>query len=141
MTPDQVFRDAYLTTTYHAAGFAISFSSTPTGTVLFSGRRFALVSAQNPRSTPLTPDENLARNAMLRTVLMAKGWEFGSSFGHNPDLSWSEAGFVVWDVDLPEIAEVAKNFEQNAILFGEGEKIALHWCFSSSTEWFYPKVI
>jgi hypothetical protein len=141
MTPDQVFRSAYLATTFHAAGFALGFSSSPTGTVLFLGRRFALISAQNPRSTPLSPEENLARNAMMRTVLMAHGWEFGSSFGHNQDLSWSEAGFVVWDVDLEEVAEVAKNFEQNAIVYGQGEKIALHWCFSETTEWFYPKVI
>jgi hypothetical protein len=141
VNPDQVFRGAYLATTYHAAGLAICFSPTPTGTVLFEGRRFALISAQNPRSTPLLPDENLARNAMLQTVLMARGWEFGSSFGHNKELSWSEAGFVVWDVDLPEIAAVARDFEQNAILYGAGEKIALHWCFSDTSEWFYPKVV
>jgi hypothetical protein len=140
MTPDQAFRSAYLATTFHAAGFAIAFSSTPTAVVLFQGRRFALISAQNPRSTPLSPEENLARNAMMRSVLTANGWEFGSSFGHNPDLSWSEAGFVVWDVDLPDVAELAKTFEQNAIVYGEGEKIALHWCFSNQTEWFYPTV-
>ncbi|MFN3267185.1 MAG: DUF3293 domain-containing protein [Deinococcales bacterium] len=140
MTPNQILREAYLATSYHAAGVAIQLSSRPTGVRLFDGRKFAFISAQNPRSTPLSEDENLARNAMLATVLIAKGWEYGSSFGHNTDLSWSEAGFVVWDVDLAEIAQVAKDFEQNAILYGQDEKIALHWCFSRVTEWFYPVV-
>ncbi len=63
MHPDQIFRAAYLDTTYHAQGLGFRFSSQPTGLELFEGRRFALISAQNPRSTPLTPEENLARLA------------------------------------------------------------------------------
>jgi hypothetical protein len=43
-------------------------------------------------------------------------------------------------VDLPSVAELAKIFEQNAIVYEEGEKIALHWCFSNQAEWFYPTV-
>ncbi len=141
MHPDQVFRAEYLATTYHAAGLDIRFSSTPTGQVLFTGRRFALISAQNPRSTPLEADENLARNAMLQTVLLAKGWSFGNSHGHNADLSWSEAGFIVWDVDLPEILSVAQDFEQNAIMYGEGQRLALCWCFSGEIDWLYPSYL
>ena len=140
MHPDQIFRKEYLATTYHAAGLAIRFSKQPTGQVLFDGRRFALISAQNPRSTPLEPDENLARNEILKTVFWSKGWEYADSHGSNADLSWVEAGFVVWDVALEEIIKVARDFEQNAVMYGQGEKIALCWCFLEETEWFFPEV-
>jgi hypothetical protein len=141
MHPDQVFRAEYLATTYHASGLEICFSSTETGQVLFAGRRFALITAQNPRSTPLDPDENFALNEMMQTVLNAKGWTFGSSYGHNAELSWSEAGFIVWDVDLPDILTVARDFEQNAIMYGQGSGLALCWCFSGEIEWLYPSYI
>jgi hypothetical protein len=141
MHPDQVFRAEYLATTYHAAGFEIRFSSLETGQVLFEGRRFALITAQNPRSTPLDADQNLALNMIMQTVLQAKGWSFGNSYGHNSDLSWSEAGFIVWDVELPDILRVARDFEQNAILYSDGSRLALSWCFSGETDWFYPSYI
>ncbi len=140
MQPEQVFRSAYLAATYFAENLAISFSATPTGQVLFAGRRFALISAQNPRSTPLEPDENLARNAMLTTVFWSKGWEYADSYGGNADLSWKEAGFIVWDVPCEDVIEIAKQFDQNAIMFGEADKIALCWCFLDEIEWFYPSV-
>ena len=140
MHPDQVFRAAYLATTYHAAGLAFRFSALETGLVLFAGRMFALISAQNPRSTPLSDEENLARNANLKAVLQARGWAFGDSYGQNLELSWSEAGFVVWDVSLQEMISLAQDFNQNAIVFGQGARIALCWCFSGENEWFYPKV-
>lgn len=138
MHPDQVFRAEYLATTYNAAGLAITFSSTETGQTLFAGRRFALITAQNPRSTPLDPIENIARNVKLKNVLLAKNWAFGSSDGHNQDHSWSEAGFVVWDVELPNVMAVARDFEQHAIVYGQGSRLALCWCFSGETDWFYP---
>ncbi len=140
MHPDQIFRAAYLATSYHAQGLGFRFSSLETGLELFEGRTFALISAQNPRSTPLSDEENLARNANLKAVLLSFGWAFADSYGQNLELSWSEAGFIVWDVPLEQIISLAQDFNQNAIVFGQGARIALCWCFSGESEWFYPSI-
>jgi hypothetical protein len=38
----------------------------------------------------------------------------------------------------PSASKVAKTFGQNAIVCGQGKKIAPHWCFSGN---FYQQVI
>jgi hypothetical protein len=63
MTRDQAFLRAHLATTFHAAGFAIAFSSTPTNVLVFQGRRF--ISTQILPSTPLSREDNLACHALM----------------------------------------------------------------------------
>ena len=140
----RAFRQAYLETIYHAKHgdleVAFTLHAAPTGERVFAGRTFALITAANPYSKELSDAENAERNARMQTAFKARGFAFDSSCGTNAGLTWREDGFVVFDVPVQAMLEFGREFEQNAIVYGEEDRVALGWCFDGALEWFWPRV-
>jgi hypothetical protein len=131
-------RQSYLETIYHVGDEAFTLSARATGYLLFAGRRFSLITAQNPFSQVLSEAENLERNRKMQLELEARSWAYGDSSGTSPDQAWREDGFVIWDAPLEDVLELGRRFEQNAIVYGEAGRVALGWCVTGELEWFYP---
>lgn len=130
------FAEGYKSAVYGAGEIAFTLSDQPTGVVLFEGRKFAIITAQNPQSVKLAEAENQKRNAGLEHDLKNLGLEYGPSNGSSPDGSWLEDGFVVFDLDLEEALELGRKYGQHAIVWGEGERVYLAWCASGKLEGF-----
>jgi len=135
----QTFAEAYRATIYKAAGVAFTLSEKPTGTVLFEGRRFAIITAHNPRSERLSSEDNALRHEELGRDLKALGLEYTPSTGESPDRSWVEEGFAVFDMALEQALELGRKYEQHAIVYGEGERVALGWVENGRLEGFYAR--
>ena len=121
----RAFSNAYTTAVYKAGGFAFTLDAEERGTTLFSGRAFAIVTAHNPRSERLSSEENERRHEELEKVLNERNAVFGPSVGESLDGEWREAGVIVYDVALEEALELGRRFEQHAVLYGQGERVAL----------------
>lgn len=98
-------------------------------------RRWAHLTACNPRSRPLPPAENEHRMGLLRAalegMLAAEGAPAGcllSAEGRSPGGDWREAALWVAGLGAEPVAALARHFEQNAIVEGIlGESPRLRW--------------
>lgn len=135
----ETFASVYQAAIYKADGIAFVLTEKPTGVVLFQGRKFAIITAQNPQSEPLSETENQQRNQALEKDLKSLRLEYTLSTGENPNGTWIEEGFAVFDVELEQTLELGRKHGQHAILWGEGEKVYLAWCETGKLEKFYAK--
>lgn len=135
----EAFATAYQTAIYNAAGVAFTLADKPTEVMLFGRRRFAIITAHNPKSERLSAEENQRRHGELGHDLSKLGPEYGPSTGESPDRSWVEEGFVVFDIGLEAALELGRKFGQHAILWGEGERVYLAWCETGQAEEFQIK--
>ena len=133
------FRSAYLETVYTAGGISWVFSPEDCGLQVYGRRRFALITAANPRSEAWSDADNDRRNSELEESLYAYGWEYDQSLGSSPTGEWHEKGFTIWDGDVNVGLFFAREFEQNAIVYGEAGRVALVWCDDGDLEWFYAE--
>jgi hypothetical protein len=133
----QVYRAAV----YEAGGVAFTLSEKPAGLVPFGGRSFAVVTAHNPGSRPLSERENARRHRRLERLLRARGHDLAASVNRSPDGGWREEGFVVYGIALEEALDIGRRFGQKAIVYGEGGRVALAWCEDGGLEWFYPREV
>ena len=133
------FKSAYLETVYTAGGISWLFSPVDAGLELYGGRRFALITAANPRSEAWSEADNDQRNAEMRLEIVAKGWTFAESVGSSPNGDWREYGCLIWDAPLDQVVNIGREYGQNAICYGEAGRVALVWCDSCELEWFYAK--
>jgi Protein of unknown function (DUF3293) len=134
------FRAAYVETVYNTGEHRFRLSSQDLGVNLLEGRRFSVLTAANPFSQQLSDDENAARNFQLKLEIEKLGFEFDWSYGEQSDHSWREDGFIVFDAPLSVTLELARKFEQNAILYGEDSRVALAWCDNEELEWFFARL-
>ena len=137
----QLFRAAYVRAHYQVNGLTFKLEPQVTGMQLFEGRLFALITAHNPQSRVLAEAENALRHENLVSVVESLGLESRPAVGKSPDSSWQEEGLVIFGLDLKVALELSRQFEQNAILYGEASKVGLAWCDSGEVEWFYPQVL
>ncbi len=135
------FLPAYASAIYKTEALNFTLTSIPNNIVLFSNRSFAIITAYNPHSKVLSKEENFARHLQLQNLLQNKSFEILPSTGQSPDGSWQEEGFLVFDIELDQALEFGKHFEQHAIIYGQGNRVALAWCEDSRLEWFYPEVM
>ena len=138
---EEVYGDAIYYASDGAEDLAFTLREQETGANLFGGRAFTLITAQNPQSTPLSDAENRERNERLEHHLLAKNYHHGPSLGKSTDGSWEEAGFTVFDLSLEDALALGSQFGQHAVVYSEGEQVALAWCEDGRLEWFYPKVL
>ncbi|PZA08023.1 MULTISPECIES: DUF3293 domain-containing protein [unclassified Meiothermus] len=132
---------AYQSAVYRAAGVAFTLSRQPTGEGLFAGQRFAILTAYNPGSQPLSQEENLRRHRLLEREIQRLGLTHTPSLSTSPEGTWAEEGFALFGIGLEQALELGQKFDQRAILWGEGRKVALVWCEDGRPEWFFPLVL
>jgi hypothetical protein len=77
-----------------------------------------VVTACNPRSIVLADTENDARHAQLTALLEARGYDYALGEGRDPTGQWkAELECVIFGIPLEAGLEIARRFEQNAIVF------------------------
>jgi uncharacterized protein DUF3293 len=74
------------------------------------------LTACNPRSTSLTPDENEARLATLRADVDGRGLAYLEGTGHIPGEAWREKCLLVRGIGDEDAAQIARRYEQNSIV-------------------------
>lgn len=139
MPEAETFAEAYEQAIYRTARGSFTLSTEKTETVLFNGKSYAVITAHNPRSEQLSKEENDKRHEALKRVLQEQGFNFERSTGESPDGVWIEEGVVVFDIDLATALRIGRDFGQHAILYGQGNRVAMAWCESGRLEWYYPK--
>ncbi|OOE98355.1 DUF3293 domain-containing protein [Salinivibrio sp. IB643] len=85
---------------------------------------FAILTAFNPRSQPLSDNENYLRNERLAKAMTQAGLRYWPMNGGAPDGSWFEPGFAVAIASSDAVA-LAKTWEQNAIYWVENDTLWL----------------
>lgn len=141
MPEAQAFTEAYTLTHYKTPRASFTLSAKRTDVVLFDGKSYAIITAHNPKSEAFSKEENDKRHQALQYYLQEKKYHLDSSLGQSPDGSWSEEGFVIFDIELATAIDIGQTFEQHAILYGQGNRVALAWCESEKLDWFYPKLL
>ena len=82
-----------------------------------------VVTAFNPRSRVLTPEANAERHRALVQSLEDRGLPFLLGEGRDPSGAWAaETECIVFGISLEEGLEIARRFEQNAVVFIERGK-------------------
>ena len=85
--------------------------------------RAPVVTAFNPRSRVLAPAVNLARHRSLVRMLEERELPFLLGEGRDPSGRWiAETECIVFGVSLAEGLELARRFDQNAVVFIERGK-------------------
>jgi hypothetical protein len=136
----RAFSEAYTRAIYKTKDLAFTLTDKPNHTLLFNNRPYAIVTAHNPYSQKLSKEENEQRHEGLKVILQERGLEHSPSTGQSPDGSWCEEGFIIFDISLEDALAIGKQFEQHAIVYGRGNRVALAWCEDGRLEWFYAKV-
>lgn len=80
----------------------------------------AIVTAYNPRSELATAAENAAADRRLRLRLERAGTPFARTLARARPAAaseWDEPGYLACGVTLPDAAELARSFGQNAIVW------------------------
>jgi hypothetical protein len=86
----------------------------------FAVETATVVTAYNPRSRVLTPEENAARHRSLTAILKEQEWPFLLGEGRDPSGQWiPEIECIVFGTSLAEGLTLARQFDQNAIVFLE----------------------
>jgi hypothetical protein len=82
-----------------------------------------IVTAFNPRSRVLPPEANKARHQSLVRLLEERGLTFLLGEGRDPCGQWTaETECIVFGISLAEGLEIARRFDQNAVVFVERGK-------------------
>lgn len=85
--------------------------------------RATIVTAFNPRSQVLAPTANKARHRALVRLLEERGLIFLYGEGRDPSGQWTaETECIVFGISLAEGLEIARRFDQNAVVFIERGK-------------------
>jgi Protein of unknown function (DUF3293) len=81
---------------------------------------WVIITAFNPRSVRLPLAENEERGRQLRNELVLRGLTFCRCQAIDPEGDWpAENGFLVPGLNIEAAAEIARRYDQNAIVFGE----------------------
>lgn len=85
-------------------------------------RRFAIITAYNPRSMLLPKRVNEQRLAVLKDLLILGNYRVEPCVGTEaePDGVWREPAFYVHNMDRDEAMSFGRVFRQNTIVFAQG---------------------
>ena len=79
---------------------------------------FVFISASNPHSVSLTPEENAERTALLERHIMTAGYAWLSGKGRSADESWpAEKSYAIFGMPLSHGVRLARALQQNAVLW------------------------
>lgn len=78
---------------------------------------FGLLSAWNPHSVDRPEPENRADDEALRAALAASGVPYRAGFSSARNRSWREPSWIVMDLPLKQLDDLARRFRQLGILY------------------------
>jgi hypothetical protein len=91
-------------------------------------RHWWIVTPCNPRSRPVSDAENEALLARFEAELHQHHWRIHLSHSAAADGRWHERGFCIFDAEVDAITDLARRYEQNAIVGADlGAAPMLHW--------------
>lgn len=83
----------------------------------------AFITAFNPRSEILPPTENARRHAALLAAIERGTWRWLEGEGRDPTGDWApEPSCLILGITLQDALDLARQFDQNAIVFLERGK-------------------
>ena len=90
---------------------------------------WAYITAENPRSRPLSPSENTERTARLIQQVEHAGFEYWRGEGRGTDGDWPpEQSLLIFDIPNEEARRLAVEFDQNAYVYSNaGGQITIEW--------------
>ena len=93
------------------------------------GKTWALITAFNPYSQPLSAAENQQRHQSLLNCLQAMNFTIFDAVGKDDSGNWTpETSILIVGIDLIQAKEIGCKFQQNAIVYGQlGEPPELRW--------------
>ena len=96
----------------------------------FGARRWAFISAWNPRSMRVATWRNARRHRELIRTLKHQGLRWLPGIGEGDDPSWApEPSVLVVGMSAPQARRVGRRFGQNAVVIGRlGGPARLLWC-------------
>jgi hypothetical protein len=82
-------------------------------------RRFAIITAYNPRSMLMPRRVNEGRNTVLRDLLILGCYRVEQCIGFEdePDGVWREPSWLVHGIDREECIHMGRTFRQNTIIY------------------------
>ncbi len=89
-------------------------------------RKFAIITAYNPKELILNEFLNFIRNTELESLIKTLGYDYMTSIGELFD--HSEKSFIIYDIDKKEALEIAKQFDQSTIFYNSGKEIFITEC-------------
>lgn len=86
-----------------------------------SGKDFAVLQAENPQNTRLSPEENAKLTEQLKKDLIEKGYKPVEVGGNTKDVEGvTENAFFVPDITPADAADLGRKYKQQGILTSEG---------------------
>ncbi|WP_084571148.1 DUF3293 domain-containing protein [Deinococcus misasensis] len=116
---------AYLNSPYALNHIRLYLNEHPAHLPLALPERWAMVTAFNPQSRQLTLQENQSRHEALQQAVRALG--FPVDFYVAGEGEWEEPGCLIRGISLKAALQLGSNFDQNAVLYGSGQRVALVW--------------
>ncbi len=97
----------------------------------YQATTWALITASNPYSEPLSKQENKLRNEALAAELKPRYINLFSAVGRDESGDWlPEESLFVMGINRADAVEIGKKYSQNAILYSEiGKPPELLWLF------------
>ncbi len=92
----------------------------------FLERKFAIITAANPKNLVLNDYVNFLRNSELESVIKVLGYESFLSIGEL--FGYSETSFIVYDIKKEEALSLASKFDQHSIFYNSGSYISITEC-------------
>ena len=87
-------------------------------------RRFAVLTAYNPRSMLLPRRINEQRHQVMRELLVLGCYRVEQCVGYEdePEVAWREPAWLVHDIDRQEACDFGRTFRQNTIIYCDGSR-------------------
>jgi hypothetical protein len=98
-------------------------------------RKFAIVTAYNPKRMIYNDFLNFLRNTELESVIKAFGYESYLSIGELFD--YSEKSFIIYDIEKDDAVDIARKFDQYSIFYNTGSAICVTECETKKDILFY----
>ncbi len=130
------FTEIYLQTNYIVqdgeSRFVFRIGETNVDELLnrYQATSWTFITAYNPYSEQLSSAENETRQSELVELVKSKNLHFLEGFGECTTPEWEhEICLFIFNIELQTAIELAKKYEQNAIVFGELCGVPrLIWC-------------
>lgn len=122
----EALRAAFLTTSYGTVQQRYTLSTRVGVLPVWSlpQQRWAILTAWNPHGQASDPASNAEAQSRLRAELGA--WPVMD--GSNGAGEWTEPSLIVKGLSLRRAVALGQHFQQAALLWGVGRRVALVWC-------------